>query len=247
MTKINPSSYEILFESETRFEIWIQLSLNSEMNLGELSRQLKRSKSTIHEHLKKLLKAGLITEIRKEYVKGRIPSKYYSLDIDYFIKLSESPEIPSKTVQMDIQSAIKHISRQKVFARMNQKLLEYKMKFHNHMEKKLLSENPEIQEKYLEIFNSMRLSKIEGESTRLTSDIIDYIEFYSDELYYDFMVDFLRLGEKYELKQMELLKKNPKMKQDFIISLISLPIRKIQRELKHNFLSFNRKNTPSFR
>jgi DNA-binding transcriptional ArsR family regulator len=229
-SKLSP--YELLLESDTRFKIWLQLSLNSEMNLGELSRQLKRSKSTIHEHLQKLLEAELIIETREESVQGRIPSKFYSLDPDYSTKLSESPEIKFVSDRLDLQKAIKFINGQKAITRMNQQILKYKMQFHDFIERKLSSKDPIIQDKYLKILNDLRFSEEKAESRKYTSDVVDYFEFYSDEIYYEFMRDLLRLGQKYEDKQHDLFKKNPKMTRQFYISSLGLPLKKIMNILQ---------------
>ncbi|MHA1613034.1 MAG: winged helix-turn-helix domain-containing protein [Promethearchaeota archaeon] len=80
-----PSEYNIgeIFQNSIRSKMWGLFSMYPELTLADLSKYLKKSKSTIHPHLKLLEKMGLIEEIREKKVRGAIKSKIYSLKKDY--------------------------------------------------------------------------------------------------------------------------------------------------------------------
>ena len=68
-----------LFKSRTRLLIYALLSIHIEMNLNEMSKVLKKSKSTLSEHLQKMMKAGLVVVSREEKIRGNIKAKYFCL------------------------------------------------------------------------------------------------------------------------------------------------------------------------
>jgi len=75
----NKLSIAELFKSRTRLLIYALLSINVEMNLNEMKKLLKKSKSTLSEHLHKMIKAGLVVVTREEKIRGNIKSKYFCL------------------------------------------------------------------------------------------------------------------------------------------------------------------------
>lgn len=87
-----------ILKSEIRFRIFVLLNLYPELSYSEISQKLKKSKSTIHPHLKKLINLELIEVSREEKVRGNIPAKFYSLKKGYLEKLAdideESSELP---------------------------------------------------------------------------------------------------------------------------------------------------------
>ncbi|MHA1613035.1 MAG: winged helix-turn-helix domain-containing protein [Promethearchaeota archaeon] len=72
-----------IFHNDIRSRMWGLFSMYPELTLADLSKYLKKSKSTIHPHLKILKEMELIEEVREEKVRGAIKSKIYSLKKGY--------------------------------------------------------------------------------------------------------------------------------------------------------------------
>jgi len=99
MSNPNNSKEESVIEilrSEIRFRIFVLLNLYPELSFSEISQKLKKSKSTIHPHLEKLIKLELIEVSREEKVRGNIPAKFYSLKKGYLEKLAGIDEESSE-------------------------------------------------------------------------------------------------------------------------------------------------------
>lgn len=96
-----------LLESDIRFSIYCLLHIYPEISLSELSQKLKKTKSTIHPHLKKLLNIGLIEVSKEVKVRANIKAKYYALKSGYKEEMEEylldtSQSIDQTTVQNKI-------------------------------------------------------------------------------------------------------------------------------------------------
>jgi DNA-binding MarR family transcriptional regulator len=83
MAESNSSSDQMslwdIMSSEPKFQIWSMLSIYQELSLADLARLTYKSKSTIHEHLKKMIEGGIVYETRSEPSKSNIEKKYYGL------------------------------------------------------------------------------------------------------------------------------------------------------------------------
>ncbi len=72
----------LISKHKLRYEIWQVLNLNYELNVTEIAKGLKQSKSTISRVLKSMESDGLLVSRRgkiKEGGRERIPPKYYSI------------------------------------------------------------------------------------------------------------------------------------------------------------------------
>ena len=82
-----------------QIRIIIELFINQELSLTQLSKRLKKSKSTIVRNLRNLTDSG-ITYVSKEVkVRGSIKSKYYKLRDDYIFLCKTYDENSLLTVQ----------------------------------------------------------------------------------------------------------------------------------------------------
>jgi DNA-binding transcriptional regulator GbsR (MarR family) len=59
------------------FEILALLLMYRELSLGELTRKVGKSKSTVFRHLQKLIHAGFAQESREQKIRGSINAKFY--------------------------------------------------------------------------------------------------------------------------------------------------------------------------
>ena len=96
-TKNNESSgseesiVEVL-SKESRFMIFLYLLSYPELDLGELSKRIGKSKSTIHRDLQVLIEKGIVNEIRQDY---STKSKFYALNPKFIFE--DLPELQSPT------------------------------------------------------------------------------------------------------------------------------------------------------
>jgi predicted transcriptional regulator len=68
--------------SGLRLRIWGLLNVYPELSFTELAKKLGKSKSTIHPHLQKLIKLGIVEISKREHIKANIEAHYYSLTPD---------------------------------------------------------------------------------------------------------------------------------------------------------------------
>lgn len=78
----------VLTTSEIRLQIVLYLLIFGELSMSEINKKLKKSKATIHRHLKILLEQKIIQLSREKKVRGSIKAKYYKLT-DEFLSLFE--------------------------------------------------------------------------------------------------------------------------------------------------------------
>ena len=80
---LNNNTVELL-KNKTKFQIIINLLINNEMSMTELSKTIKKSKSTVHRHLQELIDEDLIKVSKEKQVRGSIHAKYYILTEKFY-------------------------------------------------------------------------------------------------------------------------------------------------------------------
>ncbi|MFX0036793.1 MAG: winged helix-turn-helix domain-containing protein [Candidatus Hermodarchaeota archaeon] len=65
-----------------RLRIWGLLNVYPELSFTELAKKLRKSKSTIHPHLQKLIELGIVEISKREHIRANIEAHYYSLTSD---------------------------------------------------------------------------------------------------------------------------------------------------------------------
>lgn len=95
---------ELISKHTSRYDIWMFLNLYQELNVSQISKYIKQSKSTVSRVLKAMESDGLLTSRRGEIKVGereRIPPKYYSISEIYrreeevereFMEIPSDPE-----------------------------------------------------------------------------------------------------------------------------------------------------------
>ena len=135
--KIGFEVLEIL-KSKTKFQIYSYLSMYGQLSLTELAQKLKKSKSTIHEHLKPIIKKGLIETNKKpvesdSMIKSKVFENIYSLkknveedlDIGYLLGSDKSFEEKAKILVEGILLMTKiNITNLNIQAEFYQKLMD---------------------------------------------------------------------------------------------------------------------------
>ena len=79
---IKSDIYAIL-NNELRFQIISYLLIFNELSMSDLNRKLKRSKSTLHRHIKLLIELGFIELSKEKKVRGSIKAKYFKLTNEF--------------------------------------------------------------------------------------------------------------------------------------------------------------------
>ena len=77
---------ELISKHTSRYDIWMFLNLYHELNVTQLSKYLKQSKSTVSRVLRAMESDGLLSSRRGKIKAGgreRIPPKYYSINDTY--------------------------------------------------------------------------------------------------------------------------------------------------------------------
>ncbi|MHA1968213.1 MAG: ArsR/SmtB family transcription factor [Candidatus Hodarchaeales archaeon] len=85
----NPLSVENiidLLQDENRLSIFMYILVNHKVTLKQLSDQLEKGKTTVHHHIRKLEKAGIINWEEKEDDKRKLKTRYYSINNDSLFK-----------------------------------------------------------------------------------------------------------------------------------------------------------------
>ncbi|TFG02764.1 MAG: transcriptional regulator [Promethearchaeota archaeon] len=72
-------------KNKIQIRIIIELFINQELSLTQISKHIKKSKSTIVRNLRNLTDSGIIYVSKEVKVRGSIKSKYYRLRDDYIL------------------------------------------------------------------------------------------------------------------------------------------------------------------
>ena len=78
--------YSLISKNKLCYDIWMFLTIYRELNVTQISKYVKRSKSTVSRILKGMKIDGLLTSRRAEIKEGereRIPPKYYRISDQY--------------------------------------------------------------------------------------------------------------------------------------------------------------------
>ena len=77
---LNEQWNHLIEKHPLRFDIWALLKLHPELNVTQITKYVKQSKSTVARHLKSMEKDGLVISKTKEHpIKGRISPKVYQI------------------------------------------------------------------------------------------------------------------------------------------------------------------------
>ena len=142
-----------LLKNQVRFNIYSMLEVFGELSLTKLAYKLHKSKSTIHEHLKRLLETGLIsTPIKKPSLsKSNVFENYYKLSENYRNVLSHIDDQLDLLTPMTKRKA-KHILQMgKSMTKFFISSLEKKLSFYHEMEASI-EKNPD---QIIEIISEM--------------------------------------------------------------------------------------------
>ncbi|WP_371802372.1 ArsR family transcriptional regulator [Candidatus Lokiarchaeum ossiferum] len=192
-----PLSISEILHSKTRFLIYSLLSVYKELSLSQLSKELKRNKSTISHHLKKMIASGLVSLSKEEQSRSNIKSKFYCLvdDADDLIgfmhpddermklkqKLKNGTLSFEERCQLEAEKLRDHIGFTQTKIELYQKWEKYLLS----LEKRILSSNPKVAE--------TALTELQIFGKRWSS-----ISFYSETLAKEFNTRFSKLYQEME-------------------------------------------------
>ena len=154
------------------------------MSILDLSKRIGKSKSTIYEHLKKMLSAGFVKVSREEKSRSNIKRKYYS-----WVEKDSEYKKPEKYTEEFCRYKIEQI---RSFAVMNQSILRHWVNFLDNLKKRIdqgdlehviitlkkLYEDPDIVKPYSSVaFYTPENAELFGEKIKmLYREIPDEVE-----------------------------------------------------------------------
>ncbi|MFW9829214.1 MAG: winged helix-turn-helix domain-containing protein [Candidatus Thorarchaeota archaeon] len=118
-----------IVRSKTRFQICNFLIIYRELSILDLSKRIGKSKSTIYEHLKKMLDAGFVKVSREEKSRSNIYRKYYS-----WIEKGSEITKPEKFSEEYCRAKIDTL---RSFAVLNQSILKHWIDFLESLKKEI--------------------------------------------------------------------------------------------------------------
>jgi len=201
MSKSKDEPFIEILRSEIRFSIFVLLNLYPELSYSEISQKLSKAKSTLHPHLKKLIKLELIEVSREEKVRGNIPANFYSLKKGYLEKLADI-EQDSSELPPDESSLVFF----KTMTNFLIKTLELYYKF---------IENMASEDNFSMVLKEMRKKK----------KMLSSMYFFSKEHYKkasDYYHEFTQKLNELEAEEEELKKERP-----FFLFTVVLPLKRI--------------------
>lgn len=133
--KSKPLTIDEIVRSKTRFQICNFLIIYRELSILDLSRRIGKSKSTIYEHLKKMMDAGFVKVSREEKSRSNIKRKYYS-----WIEKDSERIKPEKFSEEYCRHKIDVL---RSFAVLNQSILKNWIEFLENLEEKFEEGNLE--------------------------------------------------------------------------------------------------------
>lgn len=192
-----PEAHAIIsaLSTESRYSIYLYLSIYNELTLDELSELMNKSKSTIHHHIQELINVDIVNE----YTKPGSKTKYYKLKL-----LNIRPKLV-KTFGIE---AFKNISKDEQIQMLNEFA-------------EISNANNYIMQYFLELIieNEKRiLKKINDEKQKPSEGRKDLVDHFigalliSEKHRHEFKREMLELLEKYN----KIEEKNPNEKKPYL-------------------------------
>jgi DNA-binding MarR family transcriptional regulator len=210
------SFIEKLYSSQTKFRLFSLFEIYRSLTLQEAADLLKRDKSSIHPHLKFLIKNGLVQEpTRIDENRNNI----YELAPDYDLKLRNMDSKHDYSEGLTIELLRDMLASSESMIKAQRYLLKEESRFHDYLNglgegeegfKKLWSELQPITRFKLDKANQIFLDP-EGNPIHesLSSNSLVYFD---EKTFLEFKQEFFALLHKYENKQDEVTKNDPQRK-----------------------------------
>ena len=205
-----------ILAKESRFMIILYLLSYPELGLGELSKRIGKSKSTIHRDLKILQKHGIVYEIRQDY---STKSKYYALNPKFIFEDLRNLQSPESIERMSEEQ------RRKLF----EFLMESTKKAFY-----ILDNSINLTIKYLDYFEDLKKNlpipdldtfTMWGRELDLGIRVIPL----SDKTYPIYGKHFARFSQELNKELYDIHKKEEEMGGEYLVWHVVLPLRKILR------------------
>ena len=139
-----------------RLRIYGLLNVYPELSFTQLAKKLGKSKSTIHPHLQKLIKLGIVKISKKKHVRANIEAHYYSLTPDadeitfkaaYDLSNGLTKELVHKIAKSTKSLAIYH-----------RNILDKAIKFCEYLEE---TDSDDIVEIFKDIYKTVNYTKLD--------------------------------------------------------------------------------------
>ena len=93
---LNKEWNQLIEKHPLRFEIWTLLELHTKLNVTQITKYVKQSKSTVARHLKSMESDGLVMSNTEEHpIKGRISPKVYQINPKFKKKKEKVKKVDS--------------------------------------------------------------------------------------------------------------------------------------------------------
>ncbi|MFO7796793.1 MAG: winged helix-turn-helix domain-containing protein [Promethearchaeia archaeon] len=201
MSKSKEEPFLEILRNEIRFSIFILLNLYPELSYSEISQKLSKAKSTLHPHLKKLIKLELIEVSREEKVRGNIPANYYSLKKGYLEKLAD--------IELDSSEILTDESALVFFKTMTNFLIKTLELYYKFIENMASEDNLSI------VLEEMRKKK----------KMLSSMYFFSNENYKKVRNYYHEFTQK--LNELEAEEEGLKKERPFFLFSVALPLKRI--------------------
>lgn len=215
-----------ILHSKTRFLIYSLLSVYKELSLSQLSKELKRNKSTVSHHLKKMIASGLVSLSKEEQARSNIKAKYYCLvddadELTRFMHPDEEQMILKEKMKKGLLSFEEECQLEVIKLRDHIGFTQTKIELYGkwekyliQLEKRLMDTNPKIAE--------VALSELKMYGKRWSS-----ISFYSESLAKEFNERYSKLYADMEAmikKEVKGSKKGPSNR-PYVASMTLFPVK----------------------
>lgn len=226
------SKYDIndIFNNENRFNLWELFSIFPELTLSDLSHYLKKSKSTIHPHLKILEEMDLIEEVREEKVRGQYKAKVYSLKKGYHEKFGNWGMQPNcKKEEIDVDLGMRMTENLQNWIQIQISKLELQKKFFATLQEDIQSPNPEEALKMLNTIYGIQLK--EEKSHIISKKTLKAFGFIDEGTYQNFRELFAEFYKKLGEHIDEAEGDNPTIEKPYYFFMNTIPIKMIYQYL----------------
>ena len=206
--KPTQSQWEVL-DSESRFLIWQLLSIYQKLSLSEISKMLHKSKSTVHEHLQKMLEVEAVFEIKEGKHASGLEKVFYSLAPEVLQDRRTSMTHQEICTEEDCKSSIQG---QILFIHQTIHNLEIWLKFLEELENKFdKGDTKTVMETY------------EKARTQFGKPL-SIISFYSNKQANLFREELMQLYRKYE-QQEDLLQSQERIEKPVLAAMQFVPMK----------------------
>ena len=216
---------QAIFQSTPKFMIYLILSIYKELSLTELSKMIKRKKSTLSAHLKQMIAQNFVEIAKEVKVRGDKKAKYYKLVENVDERINEHIYHAQNNPNPE-QEFLHTLQIRSLFAEVNIQFLKKWQNYNDSLANEIIKGN------YKSIENELKSLKQPSKDSVIYSQHVQMSNFYAEQLK-------TRVYEEFRDNENKMLSEESKSSEFFRSAFCSFNIIPIKKILDHYLEKIN--------